>query len=134
MDLGITKGDDIAPLTRAGTAMGTPHYMAPEQINGQATPASDQYALGVLAFEMLSGKRPYRGSEGVEILRQHLSAPVPSLSQYRNLGSLADDAVARAMAKNQESRFGDVSLCAESLCAALSQEDGEGADTAAFTL
>lgn len=131
MDLGISKGDDVAPLTQVGTAMGTPHYMAPEQINGEAVPASDQYALGVMCFELLTGHRPYRASEGVEILRKHLSEPIPRVRLHRDLGPLVDDVVAKAMAKNAESRFPDVRSFADSLCRALQGGDAEP-DTAAF--
>lgn len=132
MDLGLTKGDDIAPMTAVGTAMGTPHYMAPEQIRGKAVPASDQYSLGVLAFEMLTGTRPYRGEDGLKILNQHLTDPVPRVSQFRNLGPMVDDAVAMAMDKNAESRFEDVQRMVDSLCSALMNDPDVDAETSAF--
>ncbi len=131
MDLGITKGDDSAPLTRAGTAMGTPHYMAPEQARGVAVPASDQYSVGVLTFELLTGTRPYKGLDGLEILQKHLNNPIPSVSEHKNLGPLVDDVVRQAMAKNSESRFSDVGSCVDALVRALSQEGDMGTDTVA---
>ena len=131
MDLGITKGDDSAPLTRAGTAMGTPHYMSPEQAKGVAVPASDQYSVGVMTFELLTGTRPYKGLDGLEILQKHIHDPTPAVSQFNNLGPLVDDAVRQAMAKNSESRFPDISTCVDALVRALSQEGDMGTDTVA---
>jgi len=131
MDLGITKGDDTAPLTRAGTAMGTPHYMAPEQARGVAVPASDQYSVGVMTFELLTGTRPYKGLDGLEILQKHLNSPIPCVSEYKDLGPLVDDVVRQAMAKNSESRFSDIGSCVNALVRALSQEGDMGTDTVA---
>ena len=132
MDLGITKGDDSAPITRAGTAMGTPHYMAPEQARGFAVPASDQYSMGVMAFELLTGTRPYKGLDGLEILQKHISSPIPRVSEHKDLGPLVDDIIQQAMAKNAESRFSDMASCVEALVGALSSAGDMGTDTAAF--
>ena len=132
MDLGITKGDDSAPITRAGTAMGTPHYMAPEQARGFAVPASDQYSIGVMAFELLTGTRPYKGLDGLEILQKHISSPIPRVSEHKDFGPLVDDIIQQAMAKNAESRFSDMASCVEALVGALSSAGDMGTDTAAF--
>ena len=132
MDLGITKGDDSAPITRAGTAMGTPHYMSPEQARGFAVPASDQYSMGVMAFELLTGTRPYKGLDGLEILQKHISSPIPRVSEHKDHGTLVDDIIQQAMAKNAESRFSDMASCVEALVGALSSAGDMGTDTAAF--
>ena len=132
MDLGITKGDDSAPITRAGTAMGTPHYMSPEQARGFAVPASDQYSMGVMAFELLTGTRPYKGLDGLEILQKHISSPIPRVSEHKDHGPLVDDIIQQAMAKNAESRFSDMASCVEALVGALSSAGDMGTDTAAF--
>ena len=132
MDLGITKGDDSAPLTRAGTAMGTPHYMSPEQARGVAVPASDQYSLGVMTFELLTGTRPYKGLDGLEILQKHLHNPIPNVSEFKDMGPLVDDVVRQTMAKNAESRFPDMAACVQAIVRALSQDGDMGTDTEAF--
>ena len=68
-------------ITQVDTVPGTPSYMAPEQIRGHALDArADVYALGVVAYELLTGKTPYRGASVLEIVLQHLTADVPSLS------------------------------------------------------
>ncbi len=69
------------PLTRSGAVVGTPTYLSPEQARGVPVgPAADLYALGVLLFELLTGTPPYDGSAPMEVLGQHLFAPVPDLA------------------------------------------------------
>ncbi|MCK6552859.1 serine/threonine protein kinase, partial [Myxococcota bacterium] len=68
-------------LTRAGVLLGSPRYMAPEQIRSEAvTPATDVYSLGVILFHMVAGRPPFVGANSVEILNQHLKDPVPALA------------------------------------------------------
>jgi serine/threonine protein kinase len=82
-DFGLAKAlqaDPSASITLAGTTVGTPAYMAPEQgLAGQVGPATDLYAVGVIAYELLTGDVPYRDSDvALGILLQHLNDPVPS--------------------------------------------------------
>ncbi len=71
---------DHPRLTRSGMVMGTPHYMAPEQIRHQPLDHRvDVYALGVLTFEMLAGRRPFVGQTPIDIMRKHLEARPPLL-------------------------------------------------------
>ncbi|MBX3165782.1 MAG: serine/threonine protein kinase [Candidatus Eremiobacteraeota bacterium] len=115
-DMGIAQNLELAPLTRTGTIVGTPQYMAPEQISGQAVPASDQYALGVIAFEMLAGRRPFRASEARELLHLQLSQMPPSILELRPEASpLLEEALFRMLSKNPKARFADC----ESAVAAL---------------
>lgn len=132
VDLGIVQSEDMAPLTQDGTAMGTPHYMAPEQARGQAVPATDQYALGVTVFEMLVGQRPYRGSDGMAILQQHQRAPIPSVLEHRpELSPLLQNALEKAMAKSPESRYRNIEDCARAISTALNADGGQGLETGA---
>lgn len=88
--------------------IGTAGYIAPEQIEGRPCPASDQYALGVIVYEWLSGARPFQGSRS-EILRQHLFAQPPSLcEQLTKLPPTIEEVVLRALEKDPQDRFEDV--------------------------
>jgi serine/threonine-protein kinase len=81
-DFGILKMlESPTGLTRTGMVVGTPIYMAPEQAQGKpATPASDRYALAVLAYELLSGKPPFEGESALSLMHQHVTVPAPLLS------------------------------------------------------
>jgi serine/threonine protein kinase/DNA polymerase III delta prime subunit len=94
---------------------GTPVYMAPEQIRGKPSAASDQYALGVLVYEWLCGEPPFRGSL-FEVLSQHLYQPPPSLcARIPFLPLDVEDAVFGVLAKEPQERFVSVQEFAEVL-------------------
>lgn len=84
MDFGLALDrahdpDDPDPLTNSGVVVGTPNYMAPEQLTGGTiTPAVDQYSLGVVLFEILTGQRPFRGENEVSTAVKRLTEPPPS--------------------------------------------------------
>jgi serine/threonine protein kinase len=90
LDFGIAKMSEAAipqgadrsqPLTRMGTVLGTPEYMAPEQALGEAvTPPSDLYALGVMLYEMLAGRHMFDPPDRMAMLSFHLVAPVPAIA------------------------------------------------------
>jgi protein kinase-like protein len=109
-DFGIAKVDDGHNLTATGTAVGSPHYMAPEQFENQPlTAAADQYALGVVAYEMLTGRKPFEGNSLAEIIKQHLFNKPRDLRQERpDLPASVTDTVARMLAKQPVQRFPDV--------------------------
>ncbi len=91
---------------------GTILYLAPEQIQGKPRPASDQYALGVVVYEWLCGKPPFRGSF-YEIVTQHLWQPPPSLQeQVLSLSPAIEEVVLRALAKDPKQRFASVAAFA----------------------
>ena len=80
-DFGIAKAVDAAPVTQTGMVMGTAQYIAPEQALGEdATAASDVYALGVVGYEAVSGKRPFTGDGALTVAMKHIKetpAPLP---------------------------------------------------------
>jgi serine/threonine protein kinase len=115
-DFGIAKVQEEQQqhLTATGTAIGTPHYMSPEQChNKQVTGLSDQYSLGVLAYEMLAGKKPFDGSTYAEILTQHLFEPPPDIRTVRpDIPEHVAKAIMRMMAKDPAQRFPDCDAAA----------------------
>src|SRR5947209_13809780 len=104
-------------------ALGTPHYMAPEQINGKPCPASDQYALGVIVYEWLCGARPFDGTSYGELFFQHLSKQPPSLRESMPFIAPAVEAVVlKALAKDPLQRFPSVQAFADALKQAQAQD------------
>ncbi len=81
LDFGIAKRvDSDTRLTRTGVSIGTPQYMSPEQCNAEKVDGrSDVYSLGVVFYEMLTGKPPYTGDTTMGVVMKHLNAPVPVL-------------------------------------------------------
>ena len=124
-DFGIA---DIAQSSRyQGTqeTAGTAAYMAPEQIQGRPRPASDQYALGVVIYEWLSGDRPFRGSF-TELCAQHIYASPPSLREKIALVSPhVEQVVMTALAKDPRQRFKNIRAFANALEQASRVEEPE---------
>jgi serine/threonine-protein kinase len=86
LDFGIAKLEEDADTkkTRTGWLMGTPEYLAPEQARGQSVgPRTDVYALGVTAYEMFVGRRPFSAEFPIDLINQHLCAPPPSPRSIR---------------------------------------------------
>jgi serine/threonine-protein kinase len=108
-------------LTGSGHFLGTPDYMAPEQIEGAgADGRTDQYALACSAFELLAGTVPFARSEGWATVWAHLNTGPPALSALRpGLSPAADPVLARAMAKSPQDRYPSCREFANALCAAL---------------
>ncbi|MDQ5807601.1 MAG: serine/threonine protein kinase, partial [Actinomycetota bacterium] len=95
-DFGIARLADESSLTQAGTVLGTAAYLSPEQAMGEAaSAASDRYSLGVVAFELLTGKRPFAGDHAAAQARQHVEAPMPETG----LGPHVDDVMCGMLAK-----------------------------------
>ena len=84
-DFGIARSNDQAKLTKTGLVMGTAQYLSPEQAMGkQATSLSDIYALGIVAYEMLTGSRPFTGTSQVEIAMAQVKETPPELPERIN--------------------------------------------------
>ena len=124
MDFGIAKAIGAESITGSGSMIGTPYYMSSEQCLGKSvTAASDQYSLGVVAYEMLSGRLPFSSPSVIEVVRQHCSDPVPSLRASRPEVSASLQAVIeRALAKEPQDRFATVTEFAEAFARAVRGE------------
>ncbi|MEW6277584.1 MAG: serine/threonine-protein kinase [Candidatus Eremiobacterota bacterium] len=120
-DFGLGKALDSKSLTRTGTALGTPAYMAPEQIKGVLfEPASDQYALGVIAYELLCGRRPFEAEDPLQIVFAKMSEPTPLCSCFRSdVPEGVDAALARMLRSEPGERFGNVTEAGAVLFQAL---------------
>lgn len=116
IDFGIARinsatfGANPTALTQAGAIFGTPQYMAPEQVMGQPVDGrADQYAIGVIAFEMLTGTPPFTGDNFAELVMKHVGAPAPLSSERAgHVPAAMDAAIARMMSKLPDERFASV--------------------------
>ena len=124
-DFGIAKVAESPSHTQTGTVVGTPVYMSPEQCFAkELTGASDQYSLGVVAYEMLAGRPPFTGSS-FALMRAHTDDPPPPLSSARaDVPPTMEAALMRMLAKKPEERFATLAEALVSLGAApLSPDD-----------
>lgn len=105
-DFGIARLADDTHMTQTGQVLGTAAYLSPEQALGQpATPASDRYALAVVAYELLTGERPFSGGPPTATARQHVEAPPPRASDAApDLPRAVDATLARGLAKEPSDR------------------------------
>jgi serine/threonine-protein kinase len=130
LDFGLAKlvvqSADVS-VTRSGEVLGTPAYMAPEQATGEPTDArTDVYAVGLLLFEMIVGRRPFSGVDS-EILRQQLIESMPLLSNSlpkERLRRELDGVLQKATAKEKSKRFADAKAMANALEEALGGPQG----------
>jgi tRNA A-37 threonylcarbamoyl transferase component Bud32/DNA-binding response OmpR family regulator len=98
--------------TRTGVLRGSPYYMSPEQAQGEALDArTDLYSLGVILYEMLAGRKPYLGASAIDVLQQHVMAPVPELPVHQ---LTYQPLLERLMSKSREQR---IASCDELLVA-----------------
>jgi serine/threonine-protein kinase len=125
-DFGIASAAGTDSLTMTGTVMGTAGYLSPEQAQGErATPASDRYSLAVVAFELLSGRRPFESESITAEAAAHVNAPVPSIAELCDGLPAELDAVFRqALAKDPARRFETASEFVSALRAALAEAAG----------
>ncbi|HVO48750.1 MAG TPA: protein kinase [Steroidobacteraceae bacterium] len=119
IDFGLARAlDGSTPSTRTGVLRGSPYYMSPEQALGEQLDArSDFYSLGIMFYEMLTSRKPYTGSSAMDVLQQHVNAPVPQLPK-----ALAhnEPLLSKLLAKSREERFAS----AEEILAAISAMRG----------
>src|SRR3954451_4046231 len=104
-DFGIARIATDSALTQTGQVLGTAAYLSPEQALGKpATDASDRYALAVVAYELLAGRKPFTGELPAAQARQHIESPVPAASEHGNLPAAVDRVLERGLAKDPAAR------------------------------
>lgn len=125
-DFGIAKmldTQEATQLTGTGVGIGTPDYMAPEQWFGQASRATDIYALGVVFYEMVTGCRPFVADTPAAVLLKHMNDPLPRPRSFApELPDSVEQVIFKALAKKPEDRFNDMGALAAAL-EALSREE-----------
>ncbi len=109
-DFGILKLVDLEEsrgLTGTGRIVGTPAYMSPEQIRGREVDGrADIYSLGIVFFEMITGRKPYNAGTPIELSMQHLHDPIPKAKQFvRDLPTEVEQVIVKSMAKSPEDRY-----------------------------
>jgi serine/threonine-protein kinase len=121
MDFGIARIMGRSRQTRVGSAVGTPHYMSPEQLRGEEVDGrSDLYSLGAVLFELVTGQMPFDADSDYELMMKQLNQPVPAItSLVPGVPDELDRVVARAMAKQREERYPTASAMREDLRRAL---------------
>ena len=107
MDFGIVKRIEDSRVTQTGVIFGTPQYMSPEQAMGMnQSPATDVYALGIIAFEMLAGRLPFVESSVYQMLLAHVNQSVPDLREHNPLvPKWLTDVVNQMLEKKPENRY-----------------------------
>jgi hypothetical protein len=123
MDFGIAKAATLTALTATGRIFGTPEYMSPEQAEGVEEPdaRSDVYSLGVVVYEMFTGKVPFSGTTPLSIMRGHTDKPLPRPSEINpDVPSAVEAILLKALAKKREERYQSAGEMAAALKQAVS--------------
>ena len=123
-DFGIAVALNSTELTQTNSVMGSVHYLPPEQANGGgASVKSDIYSLGILMYELLIGKLPFKGENAVEIAIKHMKEPIPSVrSQNESIPQSIENIILKACAKNPKNRYDSVNEMHEDLKNALNED------------
>ena len=123
-DFGIATALNNHELTETNSIMGSVHYLPPEQANGNgATVKSDIYSLGILMFELLTGRVPFKGDNAVEIAIKQMKTPIPSVRKYNeDIPQSVENVILRACAKNPKNRYDSAREMHEDLKTVLSKD------------
>jgi predicted Ser/Thr protein kinase len=131
-DFGIASSAGMDSLTMTGTVLGTAGYLSPEQAQGdRAGPASDRYALGIVAWELLTGTRPFESESPTAEAAAHVNAPIPAVSAAGDLPHELDPVFERALAKDAAQRYGTAGEFVAALRSAFSEAAGSTSELAA---
>ena len=131
-DFGIASSAGMDSLTMTGTVLGTAGYLSPEQAQGErAGPASDRYALGIVAWELLTAKRPFESESPTAEAAAHVNAPIPAVSAAGDLPRELDPVFERALAKDPMQRYGTAGEFVAALRSAFSDAAGSTSELAA---
>jgi serine/threonine-protein kinase len=126
IDFGIAQLARGKRLTEFGGSLGTPEYMAPEQVRGEEVgPSADLYSVGVILFQMLTGRLPFQGGSAVETMVRQLAAPRPDPEVIASSSNISRELAAvciRALSVDPADRFADAAAFAEALEHALPAE------------
>lgn len=130
LDFGIAHLLDQTRITQSGSVLGTPAYMAPEQVLGRPVDGrTDLYSLGVVLFEMLTGKLPFQASSQFELMRAHLETQPRSLKEMSNsVPRSLQQTVIRALAKDSDQRYQSAAEFSTALQVALGEAKDDGHD------
>ncbi len=122
-DFGIARAWADARLTLPGVTLGSVHYFSPEQALGEAaTPASDIYSLGIVLYELLTGRRPWEGDNAAAVAMARISAPPPLVSDVRpNVPAVLEAIDRRALSPDPAARYGSADEMARALEAFLDE-------------
>ena len=122
-DFGIAVAMNATQLTQTNSVMGSVHYLPPEQASGKgATLQSDIYSIGILMYELLTGKLPFRGDNAVEIALKHLKEPMPSIrDEIPDIPQSVENIILKATAKNPKNRYSDAREMHEDLKTCLDE-------------
>lgn len=120
-DFGIAMAMNSTQLTQTNSVMGSVHYLPPEQASGKgSTLQSDIYSMGILMYELLTGKLPYRGDNAVEIALKHLKEPLPSVrEELPSIPQSLENIILKATNKNVKNRYSDAREMHEDLTTCL---------------
>ena len=123
MDFGIAMALNSTQLTQTNSVMGSVHYLPPEQASGKgATLQSDIYSMGIVMYELLTGKLPYKGDNAVEIALKQLKEPLPDIrEELPNIPQSIENIIIKATAKNPKNRYADAREMHEDLLTCMDE-------------
>jgi serine/threonine-protein kinase len=123
-DFGIAMALNSNELTQTNSVMGSVHYLPPEQANGTGcTFKSDIYSSGILMYELLTGKLPFKGENAVEIAIKQMKTPIPSVTEFHpEIPQSVENIILKATAKNPKNRYENVNEMYEDLKTCLDKE------------